>query len=78
MNLIEATSLSSDALFSMEAQTIHVDLSCTPTTACKTFTANSLKFDIIIGDSSEVFCAHIPIDTHGRRLFKTKVEVTYQ
>lgn len=57
----------------MEPQTVELILSCTPTSACSEFTVKALKFEILIGEES--FIAHVPLSTHGKRLFGNKTEV---
>jgi hypothetical protein len=74
VSMVETSGIAApDRLYTVETQSTQVSLFCIPTITCKEFTVNALKFDICIGEES--FSAHVPISTHGRRLFGNKAEV---
>jgi hypothetical protein len=76
VSLIENGGLSSEIAYSTKTHETDIDLCCVPTEACRSFTVSALNFNIVVGDSTEMFKAHVPLSVRGLRLFKTKDEVS--
>jgi hypothetical protein len=75
ITLVETNDVSSEVVYSTETHETQVDLHCVPTESCRSFTVSALNFNIAVGDTTELFKAHVPINVRGQRLFSKKHEV---